>query len=229
MIVDLTFNGKSTKEKGLYLKKFPSFSFSNEKYNSTIINGRRGALISNLNSYDNLKVSVSFLINGEYMKTIREIKQWLNGTGTLSFSDDSGIFYDVLKITYGTEDRKYYDRGTFEVTFICFPFEFVKGGETPFEWTAGYIENKYDTSFPIYELQSGTGFIDVDGVNFSFTNIPEDFVIDTRRKLVYGKNTKTSYLNKTQGDLDALILKKGRQSFSASPKMTVKPYWGYSL
>ena len=89
MIVDLTFNGKSTKEKGLYLKKFPSFSFSNKKYNSTIINGRRGALISNLNSYDNLKVSVSFLINGEYMKTIREIKQWWNGTGTLSFSDDS--------------------------------------------------------------------------------------------------------------------------------------------
>lgn len=229
MVIDLTYNGQTNREKGLYLKKFPSFSYSNEKYNSTVINGRRGALITNLNSYDNIKVTVSFLINGDYMKKIREIKQWLSGKGRLSFSDDGDIYYEVQKITYGNENRTYYDRGTFEVVFSCFPFEFSKDGATAFEWSAGYITNNYDYSFPVYEIAGGTGFITVDGQTFSFSNINETFIIDTRRSMVYGKESGKSLLNKTSGDLSCLNFKKGRQSLTCTPQAKITPNWGYCL
>lgn len=229
MVVDLTYNGKTNKDAGLYLKAFPSFTFSNEKYNSNVINGRRGALITNLNSFDNLKISVTFLITGDYMAKIRTIKQWLNGTGSLYFSDDPDIYYDVLKITYGNEDRAFYDRGTFNVVFYCYPYQFHTSGNTSISISAGYISNVYDECLPTYEIPAGSGTFTINDTAFTYSEIGETFIIDVRRMIVYGKESGTSYTGKTAGDFDGIKLKSGKNMISASSTINVVPHWGYSL
>lgn len=229
MIVNLTYNGVSNEDKGFYLKSFPSFAFSNENYNSTVINGRRGALITNLDSYDNLKITVDFLIFGNYMERIRVIKQWLNGTGWLSFSDDADINYDVVKITYGDEDRKYYDQGKFTVNFYCFPYEFHSSGLAPLTISAGYINNVYDEALPSYELTAGSGTLTINDTALTYSEINETFIVDVRKCIVYGKETRTVYTGKTSGDFKGLILKNGKNVVSSSSEVIITPYWGYSL
>lgn len=230
MRVDIEYNGKTNIDVGVLLKEFPIITHFNEKYNSTTINGRRGELITNLKSYGNLKISCNFFIDGEYRKTVRKIKRWLSGKGKLVLSDDLDVFYDVVKITYGTETRDYYDRGEFKVTFYCYPYEFEKSGETEIEIDgSGNIVNEFDTCFPLYLVTGGTGTLTVNNHEFEFeTN--ENFYIDIRRKLIYAQYGGNNLCGSTTGDLNLLLLDKGNNSITCSTgKVIVKPFWGYEL
>lgn len=231
-MITIEYNGVKCENKGCFLYDYPNFGGGEKVYNTYAIPGMDGELVEATEYLSNLTITCIFsIISDRVMDTIRFIRQWLSGSGTLVVSDSPDIFYRVLKIEYSGIEREIRKYGRFTAKFVCVPFEYLKAGQQEIEPNgADNIFNPGDVSKPVYVIE-GTGSCVLTVNNYDFTvNVTESVTIDSELQMTYDseKNVKNTAAT---GDYRGLWLKRGENKVVLSSGFTVKilPKWGYKV
>lgn len=229
-VLSLYFNDRRCEEMGIYLHDIPSISVSNSDYSSQAIAGKRGYLITNHESVDNITIECTFgILDRNQYHIFRKIKKWLQGTGVLHLTETPDSYYEVVYIERGDIERQLKKFSTFTVKFICYPYEFSIDGKYKYKAVEGKLVNLYDECMPEY-LITGEGMctLEVNG-NKIVANVGQNMTIDTRRLMAYrtdnGENTNTN----VTGDYTLLRLIEGNNSISITEgfELEIIPHWGW--
>lgn len=160
---------------------------------------------------------------------MRQIRQWLSGTGKLVISDAEDAYYEVKEITFTSYLKKNEKYGRISVRFEVYPYEFLNTGDTDIT-SYSTITNLADSSKPLYKITgSGSGTLTVNGRSGMTFTVNGTLYIDTRRKIAYDGNGNGADGN-INGDYENLYLKTGSNTISCTAgTLTLKPKWGYRI
>lgn len=224
----IEYNNSTSEDHWCFLNDYPQFSGGSKVYNSYTIPGLDGELVERDDYLSNLQIDCTFSIVSEmFMDIVRNIRSWLSGSGILVISDSPDIFYKVLKVEYGDIAREIRKFGTFTVSFICVPFEFLKSGQSP---VSSFTFNPADRAKPVYTI-TGEGLctLTVNGYEF-IVNVGQGAVINSELMLSY-KNDGQSINTDVTGDYEKLWLPSGENTVSVSSgfSLSVIPQWGYRV
>lgn len=227
--VTVIYNGSTCEDFACFLNDYPAFSGGAKVYNTYAVPGRDGELVESTDYLQNLTVSCTFsIISKQFMEMLRYIRKWLSGTGRLIISDNPDAFYKVLKVEHGDITREIRKFGTFTVSFVCVPFEFLLSGQEPVQGTSFY--NAQDTAKPVYTI-TGEGFCTLTVNGYGFTaNIGQGAVINSELMLSY-KNDGQSINTDVTGDYEKLWFPPGdiEVSVSSGFMLSIVPQWGYRI
>lgn len=232
----ITYKSISSSTNGLIVTEPPKVIHSEIKENVYQIPYRNGDLHSSENYRGDAQISVKMALVkssvANYVSAIRQIRNWLSGTGSLVIADTTDAFYEVKKVVINTEDRIIATYGVIEVIFTVYPYEFLTSGDTAINTTS--ISNAYGASKPLYKItgtEGAEGTLTVNSNTMSF-KIPTGgtLYIDTRRMIAYGSNNANAS-DKVNGDYRKLYLKNGSNTVSVSSDFALSTYpkWGYEI
>lgn len=233
---DIKFKGTSSTAYPLTITTPPQITHPELISEEWQIPGRDGTLLS-VDPYRGnaiITVNMALVANegftnnvSKYQIAYRQVKQWLQGTGKLILGDSPDSYYEVLKVTIGTDDRQILRYGQLQVLFTVYPYEFLSSGDTGVG--AGTITNNGDEAAALYKISgTGSGTLTVHGKTMTYT-VSGDLYIDTRRFIAYdglgaNKNSQIS------GDYKDIRLVHGSNTVSATVgTLTIYPKWGYKL
>ena len=226
--VIIEYNGETSEDHWCFLNDYPEFSGGSKQYNTYAVPGMDGELVETNDYLSNLQINCTFsIISKTFMDNVRNIRSWLTGTGELIISDSPDVFYKVWKIEYGDIAREIRKFGTFTVSFVCTPFEFLKDGQIP---VSSVAFNPADKAKPIYTI-TGEGLCTLTVNGYEFTaNIGQEAVINSERQLSY-KNDGQSINTDVTGDYEKLWLPHGENTVTVSSgfSLSVVPQWGYRV
>lgn len=230
MAFDFYFNGISGKEKGVLVAERPAIPTATKNVEYIKIAGKDETVATDPdeNTYDDIiiTIKIGFRVNPEeFGKMSRQLKNWLDGDGKLSFSDDPEVFYIVKNVEMTKEERKLKRMGTYEVNFTCSPFSYLKSGAQEYNLSQ-VTNNEYLMCHPIYKITGeGVCKLSVNGSTVS-ANVGQYLTIDTDRMLAY-RADGTIENTRITGDYENLYLKPGKNQLSATNGFTVKviPNW----
>lgn len=233
---NIKFKGVSSKTFPLTITEPPQVSHASLIHaNEYTIPGRNGELYSTATYRESAEISVKMALvptgsgNSAYQTALRQVRQWLQGTGKLILGDVTDSYYEVQKVVIATDNRVILRYGTLEAKFTVYPYEFLNSGD---DATTSYstITNSGDVSHPLYKITgAGSGVLTVNNKTMNFTNADTTY-IDVRRQIAYdgSNNSRNKYLT---GDYNNLVLKHGTNTISISSGFTLVVYtkWGYNL
>lgn len=226
--ITIEYNGSTCEDHWCFLNDYPEFSGGSKQYNTYAVPGMDGELVETNDYLSNLQINCTFsIISKTFMDNVRNIRSWLSGTGELVISDSPDVFYKVWKIEHGDISREIRKFGTFSVSFICTPFEFLKDGQIP---VSSVSFNPGDKAKPIYTI-TGDGLCTLTVNGYEFTaNVGQNAVINSESQLSY-KNDGQSINTDVTGDYAKLWLPCGENTVSVSPGFTLSiiPQWGYRV
>lgn len=224
------FNGKSSLAQGIYVKKRPDIPASKEKVEYISLPGRAEKLCRHTGEFENieLKIECNFKTDkGTWYKEICTIREWLQGYGELSLQDSAELFWKVRAVKIDGIERELKKYGFFKAVFTCSPFIYLKEGK---KWKSAEeaMKNPGTVCHPIYKIEGeGVCILKVNEKSLA-VNVGQNVIVDTERILAY-KNDGTIQNTKVMGDYDDLWLKKGNNTFQATPgfQISVMPNWRY--
>ena len=199
----------------------------------TVVEGRNGSLLEDLNTYQNIEIPIIFsLADSENLHArARQIKQWLIGTfidNKLTFDDDLDYFYKVKYVKLDNLERELETIGRVTATFVCEPFCYSKEGlQTVILTKAGSLFNDGHISIPIIKLHgSGNITLNINGTVIILTGVDGYITIDSNMMDAYKDTTpKNSAMN---GDFPILIEGKNNISWTGTvTKIEILPNWCY--
>lgn len=154
----LTYNGKSTKDFGIYISGLNSYNAPARDYDTISIAGRNGDLTIDNGRYENIDISYPAFIYDDFNNNVEGFRNFLL----------SQIGYKRLEDTYHPDEFRMaivkggfkssvqdtLDAGEFEIKFTCKPQRFLKSGEIPIEITASTSINNptYFASEPLIRV-----------------------------------------------------------------------------
>ena len=225
--IDISYNNQSGASFGVFLYDYPAFSGGAKNYTTTSVPGRRGQLVSRDRYQENVQIDCTFsILSKNIPASVRVIRKWLSGTGTLVINEEPDIFYKVRKIVPGDFEREIRRYGRFSTAFICDPYAYTFDGQDEMK-TVTY--NPYDLCHPTYKI-AGNGRATITVNEKSVTVIVGgEITIDTDLMLAYKNDTPMN--TSITGDYEDLYLPKGDidMSISSGFSMSVIPNWGYEL
>lgn len=227
-IYDIEFKNETGRSYGIVFKDSPRITFSKTIYNSSAVNGRTGDIVSLIKGKRNAVIECDFwIISDNVQESIRKIREWLNGSGKLSFSDNADAYYDVLVVESVQVSKKTLKVGSCTVKFIVFPYEFLKDGQRERKTVKN---NGYSECMPTYCIKgNGQCVLTVNGKEFS-ADVTESITINTRKMQSF-KSDMTSANTLVRGNYEDLILPRGNVDISISEgfELSIIPNWGYLL
>lgn len=225
---DLQFNQNTGQDFGIILYDYPEIEQAKHNYNTYSIPGRDGELVSSDDHLSNITVKCTFsVLSKRLIPKIREIKQWLSGTGKLKFTDTADVFYEVLKVECDSIERELRNYGKFSVIFTCYPYEFAIEGQYPRK-IEEIRHNGYDKCMPLYEIWGdGQCVLTVNGKSMGAT-VYGNLIIDSRLMLAYMAGNVLMNTSVT-GKYEDLWLPHGDCSISITDGFVLKvtPRWGW--
>ena len=136
----LTFNGKSTKEYGVYISGSDTFNAPERDTESVVIPGRDGELTIDNGRYKNISVEYPAFIYDQFNCNIEGFRNFLlsqKGYGRLEDTYHPQEFRMAkIKGSFKVDPVDSLIAGQFKISFDCKPQRFLKLGETPIEITA---------------------------------------------------------------------------------------------
>ena len=121
-----TFNGKHSKEFGLYFKTDEIPYVATKRSSSVTVQGKDGQYIYE-DGYDNILITLAAtVISGSVLtrrKAARKIAAWLSGTGVLVFDYEKDIEYKVVKIPSEILSSMEWSADELEIAFECKPHQ----------------------------------------------------------------------------------------------------------
>lgn len=226
-----TFNAETPEYHGVFLYDYPKISRAKQRYETKTVAGAMGQLIEKESdvAYDNITIDVTLsVLHKKFSYRAEEVKNWLRGSGVLQLSDMTDRFYKVLHIEQGDVERDLRRYGRCQVTFICFPYEFMEDGERLFS-PAGLLYNAYDVAMPVYTITgNGDCTLTLNGKSLTAT-VGETLTIDTLRQEAYKVRGGQALNTSVKGDYENLWLPHGNLNLSVTSGFTVEiqPNWGW--
>lgn len=229
----ISYNGVRSNTYPVIITEVPAVTHSEIRGDSFVIPGRDGELYVADIYRDDAEIRVSFVLSASkmenYREILREVRQWLSGSGTLIISDATDSYYEVKKVTIATDSRLVLRYGVLEAVFTVYPYEFLTSGDTGVT-SYSSITNDADESMPLYKIEGdGDGTLTVNDNTMTFS-VEDELYIDTRRQIAYdqsGDNMSSS----VSGDYSNLYLNTGTNTVSITSgfTLTVIPRWGYKI
>ena len=213
MIYDITYNGICSKTMGVAVKTRPDIPSPSKRGEFVEIAGRNGSLLQSDGTYENLAFSIEMnYVRRPHavMKTFREIKRWLSGSGELILGDDQEVFYKVKAIETTNEKRKAKIGYDFKADVIADPFCYFVNGKIPVECTGSMsLHNGYDECCPTYIVNGeGTCRLIVNGYALDIA-VNTELIIDTDKLLVYTPDGVIRTVDTSGADLEELRFVEG--------------------
>lgn len=231
--MNISFNNHTPEDFGAWLANIPVITPSDIKQTISTIPMRDGELYGVDEYRGNATIELLLhMRSNTYMNSIREVRRWMHGSGTLTMTDNPGATYEVVVTKITELPRLSVDYGRVAVEMVIYPYEFLNSGNTPI--TSLSITNDYDTCKPLFDITGtggATGTLSVSGGGSLSFKLPTagQMNIDIRLKKAYRGNASLDYL--VQGNYDKMVLKHGTNTISISSGFTVKttPRWGYYI
>lgn len=156
----MNFKNRTSDSYGLYVVRRPNIPAPEPIYEPYEIPGHDGILMPVDFRYGPIEIDVelNFMSSnpGVWGNAYRAAKNWLTGSGSLSFSDDYRWHYHVYMASIVESERTSRRIGSFTAHFVCEPYCYYWTGGTDYEYlTENYIslENQFPiTAKPRYEI-----------------------------------------------------------------------------
>jgi phage-related protein len=219
----LIWNGKTAEQMGLKIISLPPIQVSTERIDEQDVEGRDGTLTF-LNGYTSDEKEVEADYKGN--KPV-EVVNWLQGKGEVIFGNLPDRYYkarinNIVPLDEVIRNQLY----NFPIKFKCQPFRYHIGGKKKIIITStGTIINNPGTykSLPLITVYgSGAGYLSINGITYTITNIGGSMVIDSNiQEVLYGKG---DYLQ--TDEFIELPVGKCAINFSGGiTKVEIIPYW----
>lgn len=225
------FNDETAESHNIKLKTRPNIPVGAESVEFITVAGRETPVTVKQGTYDNIQITVEcgFRVSlpKDWPIVVRDVRQWLRGSGRLTFTDSSDCFYKVKDIEIGEISRTGRNYGEFDVVFTCEPFEYLWSGIKSYNRTS-VLNNPYDVCHPIYKIEGSGAFkLTVNGKTMSAT-VSENMTIDTELMMAY-KSDGTNVNTDVTGDYEDLWLVSGQNTISGKSgfTMSIIPNWRY--
>ncbi len=225
---DLDFKGEKASDYGIKVAYRPNIPAPEKNFEIITIPGRDGSLIVSDNTYSDIQIEpeMNFIISPEsWGVKFRQIKQWLQGSGKLKFSDDASVFYKCKNVNIGVVERRIKESGEFTPVFLCDPFTYIESGTL--EYNAQDLKlNPYDISKPVYKITGeGVCTLTVNG-NEMTANVGQNLTIDTDLMIAYREDGILQNTAVT-GEYENMYLKAGENEINISNGFELKiiPNW----
>lgn len=187
------FGGKSTRDFGMHIEKFPSIMGATRKRTTVSVAGRNGDLHYTENAFTNYKQPYECYFHGERPtpEQAHAIKAWLQNSGEYLRLEDTYDPTHYRMATYIgpldiTNHLNKYGRCT--VYFDCAPQCFLKSGDLPVTFTAqGSIFNKTNQiALPLITVYgTGAGTVTIGDVTVEIKAVEDQMVLNCELQDTY--------------------------------------------
>ena len=223
------WNGVKSTDYGIHVSEHPPITLPAERQTATSIPGRSGSLITleGDDVYDEMTLSCTCWMDDT--AKIPAIAQWLKGSGTITFANRLGGYYEARvtnQISFA-QVLKGRPHCSFSVNFRCQPFFYLDDSEDITMTTSGmYIENK-GTVFaePVLQVTlSSDAEITLGGKLFELTGVTGTVTIDTPKQECYQEYTSMNGC--MSGDYPIIPVPGAYVSWTGGvEKIVVEPHW----
>ena len=229
----LTFNGKNSKDYGVYISGGGTFNAPRRSRDKINIPGRNGSLTIDNGRYDNISVEYPAFIYRDFDVNISAFRNMLLANRKYVRLEDSYHPDEFRMALYdGNFEADVVDNlsaGKFTLLFDCYPQRFLKSGEQEYEYTAaGSILNRTDQiALPLLRVY-GDGTVTINGVSIVISGSSTYTDIDCELMEAY-KDTLTTNKNSTitlsNGKFPQLDPGSNAITLSSVTKVIITPRW----
>lgn len=235
---EIIYNGRSSREFGMEVETFPSYTTPKRSGEKIHIPGRNGDLYIDGGSWENGTRSYIVSIGSlerDYYEMGNKLSEWLNSSTTYARLEDS-YEPEVFRLAIYSNEMEYtniYNHGgESEISFDCKPQRFLKVGEHTITITkATEIQNPTSfASLPLINVYgTGTGELVIDTCRVTISNIGGTITIDSDLQDAYYQNQNKNSLITVPTGFPVLNAGVSKISFSGGiNKVEVIPRW-YTL
>lgn len=231
----IIFNNKNSLDiKGLYINSLPTLDSPERRVTKTQVVGRSGDLrVIESDEYgEDVYNSIEKQVQITYVGSNYDlIKNWLKGTSNLILSNQPDRYWkasidNTIPVEYIIEQVN-----TFTITFSCYPYAFLKVGDTPIIYTPTQntwetiIMNKYNLSMPRLKIYGqGDIGVQINRIETDFYNVDQYIECDSDLQQCY-RGTQNMGMNMS-GDFPVLYSGENIIEFTGNIKeVQIIPRW----
>ncbi len=223
-------DGVSNIDLGMTVTSRPSIPVPEPNTKEITIPGRNGALHVNDGTYKDIVVPVELgfkVKEKDWMMQRRNALDWLDGPGTLRFSDYPGYFLKCKKVVAPDLTRTMKRIGKFKAEFTCYPHFFSDIGQQYISDPTELYNDGLESTPLFHIVGEGNCTITVNGYAFK-ANVGQELYIDTDLEISY-RADKTFANTTVTGKYDHIRFTPGKNTISITSgfKLYVKPDWRF--
>lgn len=230
MVKELYYDGKSSKDYGVFITSSDIFDGANASYETVLIPGRSGLLTISNGRFENVEFTVKLWCRDKIADVAQSLKQWLVPDGKYhrietSYQPDAfrmGMIKGGLNF-----EPKQLRSGSVEVTFSCKPQLWLKSGEQKTVLSKnGSINNPtVQTAKPLIRIY-GKGTVQIGNQTIEILKAPTEYIdIDCDIQDCFeGTANRNSYVSLT--DFPTLVPgSNGITLGTGITKVEITPRW----
>lgn len=228
-----TFDGKSSKDFGVYISGLNTFGAAERDQTKVEVVGRNGNLTIDNGRYKNVSVVYPAFIYDNFSDNVAAFRNFLLSKKSYTRLEDT-YHPDEFRLakfsgSFNADVVATLIAGEFNLTFDCYPQRFLKRGEQDYEFTAsGAIRNDTDqVALPLVRVY-GDGTVTINGIAITISGSDGYTDIDCDLQEAYKDTLATSKNNTiTLNDGKFFELDSGDNSisFTGVTKVIIKPRW----
>ena len=229
----LSYDGKSSKDFGVYISGLNTFGAAERDQESISVAGRNGDLTIDNGRFRNVVVSYPAFIYRDFESNVAAFRNYLLSRTSYKRLEDTyhPDEFRLAKFT-GSFDADVVNTlvaGEFNITFDCYPQRFLKRGEKPYTFnSAGNIRNDFEqTALPLVRVY-GDGAVTINGITITINGSDTYTDIDCDLQEAYKDTLNVSKNNTiTLNDGEFFNLSSGDNavSFTASQIIIIPRWW----
>lgn len=228
-----TFNGKSSKDFGVYISGLNTFGAPERDVDTISISGRNGDLTLDNGRYKNIDISYPAFIFDRFDNNIEGLRNFLLSQKGYQRLEDTYHPDEYRMARYkGGFSAKVIDElyaGEFDLTFDCYPQRYLKSGEQVITITTdSSIYNEYmQIAKPLIRAY-GTGTFTIGDIGVQITTADDYTDIDCELQEAY-KDDLTTNCNANivllNGDFPSLTSGDNEITLDGITQLEIKPRW----
>ena len=229
----LTFNGKSSKDFGVYISGLNTFDAPERDVETVAVAGRNGELTLDNGRYKNIDVTYPAFIFDDMSANIAGLRNFLLSQRGFKRLEDT-YHPDEYRLArykgdFSAKVVDWLEAGKFDLVFDCYPQRFLKSGEHVISLSsADTIFNEYmQTSKPLIRAY-GTGSFTIEDVTITINTANGYTDIDCDLQEAYKDtldNSCNSYITLNDGVFPELVSGENDISMSGLTQLDIIPRW----
>lgn len=228
----LSYDGKSSKDFGVYISGLNTFGAAERDQESISVAGRNGDLTIDNGRFRNVVVSYPAFIYRDFESNVAAFRNHLLSRTSYKRLEDTyhPDEFRLAKFTgsFDADVINTLNAGEFNITFDCYPQRFLKSGEISHAFnTAGSIRNDYEqTALPLVRVY-GDGAVTINGITITISGSDTYTDIDCDIQEAYKDTLNVSKNNTiTLNDGEFFSLSSGDNTVTfTTTRVDIVPRW----
>ena len=220
------YNGKSTRDFGIYCSGADTYAAPMRKYTAIEIKGKNGLILEDEKAFSNAALGYKCIIMGD-IDNYERFKAFMASQSGYKRLEDT--FHPdeyreaVMAESISPAIKGDYDVASFEVVFSAKPQRFLKDGERALSFSGSgniLMNNTLFDAKPMIRLL-GSGTVTINSTSFTVTDVSGYVDVDCEEMDVYKGSTNMN--NKFTGSFP--VLTSGLNTISSTVAIEIKPRW----